>query len=162
MSTKKNELTPFTFKDSGKTVLIKKVSPLVLMEMQKQFPEPTPPTQEVEINGKKVIEPNYSHPDYLIAKQEYTFAFENKMRKFLIRRGVTVNMSEEVKQEIAQIKADYFEDTGAELQGSDEFIYVSFIAIGTDQDMEDLMSELTQRSQPTDLEVAAAKKSFPG
>lgn len=158
---KENELTPFTFPDTGIPILIKKVSPLLIMELRKLYPEPKPPAQEVEINGKKVIEYNMAHPEYIEAMQAYQLEFEQAMRKVLIRRGVSVTMTEDVKEAVKQIKKDFKQDTGHDLSGTDEYIYVSYIGIGTDQDMEDLIREITQRSQPTPGSTEVAKKSFP-
>lgn len=157
---KENELTPFIFKDTGIAVQIRKVSPLLIMDMRQNFPEPKPPTQEVEINGKKVIEENRAHPDFRAAMETYSLEFENRMRRFLIRRGVSVHITDEIRAQIAQLKADYLEDTGSELKGSDEYIYISYIAIGTDADMEELIERITQRSQPTPEEVELGKVMF--
>lgn len=157
-----NELTPFIMKDTGKTVLIKKVSPLLLMELRKAFKEPKPPSQEVEINGRKVIEENRAHPDFKAALEAYNIEFETRMRRLLINRGVVVTMTDEVKAEVAALRAEWEEETGSPLTGSDSYIYVSYIAIGTEEDMNDLIAEITQRSQPTPSEVELAKRTFPG
>lgn len=158
---KPNELTPFTFPDTGINVLIRKTSPLLLMELRKQFPEPKPPKQTVMINDKPVEEENPSHPAYLAALEAYRLEFEQIMRRVLIRRAVTLKMTADVKAEVQRLKDEFKEDTGHELVGTDEFIYISYIAIGTDEDMEDLIEVITKRSQPTGPAVEAAKDSFP-
>ena len=81
---KQNELNPFTFKDTGITVQIRKVSPLLIMEVQKAMPVPKPPMQEVvygdpdDPGAKKVQEPNETHPDYLAAIDKYNMDLESK------------------------------------------------------------------------------------
>ena len=157
-----NELTPFTFKDSKRTVLLRKVSPLLLMELRKTFPEPKPPTQEVEINGRKVFEENRAHPDFKAKMEAYNIEFEGRMRKFLISRGVVVTPTDEIKAEVEKLRADWLEETGVALSGSDDYVYVSYIAIGTEEDMEELIAEITQRSQPTPAEVELSKVTFQG
>ena len=163
-----NELHPFTFKDTGITVQIRKVSPLLIMEVQKAMPVPKPPTQEVvygdpnDPGAKRVEEPNEAHPDYLESIDKYNGELEAKVRKFMIERGVVITLSDEQKNEVKELREYWKEEFSAELSGNDKYLYVSYIAIGTDADMEEVMDVIMRRSQPTEAAMAEAKDGFQG
>lgn len=163
MATKENALTPFTFKDTGKTVKIKKVSPLLIMQLTKDFPEPEPPVQEVDYgDGEIKHEPNPAHPDYERALQKHRYEFEQRMREMMIDRGVVLDLSEDEKNEIKELR-DYWQTQYEKpLAGNDKYIYLSFICIGTDGDMDDLVNAISRRSHPSNGAVEAARKSFQG
>jgi hypothetical protein len=158
-----SELTAFTFHDTGVKVLIKKVSPLLVVELQKAFPPPAPPQQEVEIGGEIVIESNPAHPDYVATMNEYNREFEMRVRRLLIKRGVEIpGENKEWQEEVAELREFWREEYAKELEGDDKMLYISYIAVGTDGDLTDLLGAIMQRSQPTEAAVAAAKASFPG
>ncbi len=165
---KENELSPFTFEDTGVKVHIRKVSPLLIMEVQKAMPVPKPPTQEVvygdpdDPGAKKVQEPNEAHPDYLAAIDQYNMELEAKVRKFMIKRGVIINLDDDQKQEVKELRKEWKDEFGKELDGNDKFLFISYIAIGTDSDMEELMDVIMRRSQPTEAVMSEAKASFQG
>ena len=157
------KLYPYTFKDTGVHVLIRKVSPLLVVELQKAFPPPVPPRQMVEVGGKMVEESNPSHPDYQEALTRYSSDFELRVRRLLIARGVVIPGENTTwKDEVRELKDFWLETYGKELEGDDKLIYIAHIAIGTDADMTELISAIVQRSQPSEEAVTAAKDSFPG
>jgi hypothetical protein len=161
-----SELIPYTFKDTGISIKIKKVSPLLIVEMHKYFPPPKPPMQEVvygdpgEPGAKTVEEPNESHPDYLAAIDQYNIDLESKMRELMIKRGVVINLSDEQKQEVQELREDWEEMYGNQLSGNDKYVFISYIAIGTDKDMEEVIEAITRRSQPTEAAIAETKAGF--
>ena len=165
---KENELTPYTFKDTGISVKIRKVSPMLIMEVQKAFPSPKPPMQEVvygdpgEPGARTVEEPNEAHPDYLVAIDEYNLELEAKVRHLMFKRGVIINLDEVQKQEVKELRAEWKEMFGVDLSGSDKYVYISYIAIGTDADMEELQEVIMRRSQPTEAAIAESKAGFQG
>lgn len=162
-----NELTPFTFKDTGITVQIRKVSPLLIMEVQKAMPVPKPPMQEVvygdpgDPGAKTVKEPNEAHPDYLADIDAYNMELEMKVRKFMIMRGVVIHLSDDQKQDVKELREEWKEEFGVELSGNDKLLYISYIAIGTDSDMEEMMDVIMRRSQPTEAAMSEVKAGFP-
>ena len=163
-----NELNPFTFEDTGITVQIRKVSPLLIMEVQKAMPVPKPPMQEVvygdpgDPGAKRVQEPNEAHPDYLTDIDAYNMELEMKVRKFMIMRGVVINLTDDQKQEVKELRKEWKEEFGVELGGTDKLLYISYIAIGTDSDMEELMDVIMRRSQPTEAGMSDVKAGFQG
>ncbi len=165
---KTSELTPHTFKDTGIKVKIRKVSPMLIMEVQKAFPPPKPPMQEVvygdpgESGAKTVEEPNEAHPDYLVAIDEYNLELEAKVRQLMFKRGVRIHLDEEQKQEVKELREEWKEMFDKDLSGSDNYLYISYIAIGTDADMGELQEVIMRRSQPTEAAIAEAKAGFQG
>ena len=165
---KKNELMPFTFKDTGVTVKIKKVSPLLLLEVQKAFPPPEPPMQDVvygdpdDPGAKMEQEPNYAHPDHLANIDEYKMELEEKIRFLMIKRGVVINLTAAQKEEVKELREYWKEEYGAEIKLNDKLLFINYIAIGTDSDIADLIQVISSRSQPTGAAIAEAKAGFQG
>ncbi len=154
------ELTPFTFKDTGLQVMIRKVSPLLVNELNRAFPAPRPPAQEVDYgDGVKRIEENPASPEYTAALERHAQENMLRLRKLLIKRGVVCEPDLEAVQEL---RAQYKEDYGIELEGTDQEIYIMYICAGTDADLQDLLNAVLTRSQPTKAEVDLARVSFPG
>jgi hypothetical protein len=161
-----NELTPYVVKDTGAQLLIKKVSPLLIMELRRQFPEPEIPTQTVDIGGETKIERNYADPDYERALKVYGFEQEARIRRLLISRGVVIPEDNTTWQtEIAEMRNTWLADFGKELPklgNTDEIDWICYCALGTEADYEDLYIRILQRSQPTTEAVETAKAGFPG
>jgi hypothetical protein len=155
-------ITEFEFKDTGKKVKIKKVSPMLAVDVEASIPKPTPPLSEVDYGEPKgkVMEPNYSDPGYNKALERRTERVGIAVLKATILRSVTVE-GEEWHKEVEEYRAFIQETTGEPLtEPSDLYIYIMRICVGTQDDMEDLMTAITKRSQPTQEEVERAKSSF--
>jgi hypothetical protein len=110
-----------------------------------------------------VIESNPAHPDYVATMNEYNREFEMRVRRLLIKRGVEIpGENKEWQDEVTELRDFWREEYTKELEGDDKMLYISYIAVGTDGDLTDLLGAIMQRSQPTEAAVAAAKASFPG
>jgi hypothetical protein len=158
----KDGLRPFTFPTTGRRVYVRNVNPLLAIEIRRQFPKPNPPQQEVDYgDGKKVFEPNYAHPDYAQAVEEWNSFIIEKMSRLIIKRGVVHTLTEAEKAEVAELRADMEEDIGLNLGGSDVFVYVSYICIGGRLDVDTLTEAVMSGSQPTAPATEAALESFP-
>lgn len=146
---------PYEFKDTGVTVEIRKVSPLLMLQLQNRYPEPKPPLQEVDYGDGPVKEPNPTAPEHLVALRQYQQDMELRMRRLLIQRGVKIDWTEERKQELAELREWWKEQYGEELPEKDDVVaYVSYIAVGSDKDYEELTTVILQRSQPTEAKIA--------
>lgn len=156
------ELKPYTFKDTGITVMIRKVSPNLVMELQRQFPEPKPPLNAVDYgDGKEVLEPNYADPEYLKSVDEYKIDLESKIRRLIVKRGVAVEITDEIKAQLEELRSFWLEEYGKAFpEPNDLMAYVSYICVGTGEDMEELLDAIMRRSQPTESAIAEATKSF--
>lgn len=150
------------FKDTGITVGIRRVSPLLMLKLRERYPAPKPPMQEVDYgDGKKRLEPNPAHPDYIASMAAYDEDMERRARDLLIRRGVVVEWTDEQKAELEEVKAWWLASYGEELSGDDVVNYVSYVAIGSDSDLVDLVDALVKRSQPTEEAVKENLDRFP-
>jgi hypothetical protein len=160
MSKFPGELTPFTFKDTGINIKIRKVSSFLVNELNKLYPAPKPPMQEVDYgDGKVVMEPNEAHPNYIQTMADYQNLKMEQLKKLLVRRGVECEVDTEAVQELRDYwRAEY----GKELEGTDKEIYIFYICAGTDKDADELMEAILRRSQPTKEAVELAKVTFPG
>jgi hypothetical protein len=157
------ELMLYKFKDTGVEVSIRKVSPLLGAEIQRAFPAPTPPLQEVDYgDGVKKMEPNPSDPTFIEELRKYSNFLEEKTRSLIIKRGVVIELTDEQKSDVAELRKQWKDDFGVELQGDDKYIFVSYIAVGTDSDLEELLQAILRRSRPTEGAIAEATKTFQG
>jgi len=151
----------YTFKDTGVAVHIRKVSPLLLLRLREDFPPPRPPMQEVDYgDGKKKMEPNPAHPDYQEAQDTYNVEMEKRLRRLLIRRGVKLDWTPEMKAEVVEVRELYLSETGREMEEDDHVVFVSYVAVGTDKDLEELLEVIMRRSAPTEAAAAEAQERF--
>ncbi len=158
--TKENELIPFVFSDTGKRVLLRKLSPLLAQQLRKDFPPPEPPLQEVDFGGEKSYEPNYSHPDYQYKLKQYEADFNEKSQRLLIKRGVVLTWTDEMRAELDELRKFYRDEYGKELPADDHICYVSYLCPGSDSDLEEMINKLMRRTQPTGEAVAEAQDMF--
>lgn len=163
MSTKNPALTPFKFEDSGREILIRRVSPYLVYELQKAFPEPKPPVQEVVYPGNvKKMEPNPQNPEYLAALAKYNQDFQDRMTRLIIKRGVEVKLTEEDQQEIQELRDFMKKEYEITLDPDNAMVYVLNICVGSDGDLDDLVAAIMRRSQPTEESVKNALSGFQG
>ena len=130
-----------------------------------QTATPTPPLQEVDYgDDEKGMEPNAAHPDYQKAVSEYTDMIEHKLRRMVIKRGVSVEITPEIKAEIEELRAFWKEENPDKLidETDDTVFYVTFICFGSNEDSEELLAAIMQRSQPTREDVELTKVAFRG
>lgn len=151
-------MTPLTLKGSGITVNIKKVSPLLVLQLRRDFPPPRPPMNEVDYgDGRKVWEENAADPRYLAALQDYENESEQRLRRLIMLRGVDVAVDHEAVQELRDFWLDEY---GGMLPADDKEVYLSYIVVGDDQDLEDLITAVLRRSQPTAETINQAVQTF--
>ena len=155
-------LTDFVFKDTGIAVKIKKISPMLVADVMASMPEPKPPLNEVDYGEPKgkVLEPNYSDPSYEIQLAEHRQKVNRTWRRVMILRGVVVE-GEEWRKDVEEYRAFMREQTGGEIDEPDDFmVYVLRICVGSEEDLSELITAITRRSQPTQEAVQEAKNSF--
>lgn len=154
----------YTFQDTGITVKLRKISPLLAADVAAAFPEPLPPQQEVDYGDPvgKVLERNYSDPEYLQEKAGYQKRIFGALQRVMILRAVVVE-GEEWKEEVQEYRSFIEKHTGKPLdEPEDLVVYILRICIGSEEDLADLLTAITRRSQPTQEEVDSAKASFRG
>lgn len=150
-----------TFQDTGITVSIRKVSPLLLNELRRRNPEPQPPKNLVDYgDGKKVLEENRADPDYMAALDKHAQELELKMRMLLIRWGVVYELTAQDLEQVKQLKEFWQTEYQQELEGTDLEVFISYIAIGTVEDLEELTNAIMRRSQPTPAAEGEAAQRY--
>ncbi len=155
------KLYPYQFKDSGIEIMIRKVSPLLIIDMQKEYPAPQPPLQEVKIGDLTRMEPNPDHPDYKRAMEAWNMENEERLRKLMVRQGVAFTLSEEQKQDVEALRETYRELYQKEIPYNDRDAYLFYVAIASPRDLQDLINAIMSQN-PTEESVQAAQDSFPG
>jgi len=157
-------LTDFTFKDTGITVKINKVSPMVVDDVRASVPEPLPPEQEVDYGEPrgKVMEANYSDPRYLSEMDKHERKLNALVQKVIINRAVVLE-GDDWKKQVDDYRKFILESTGYPLNEPDDIlVYILRICVGSKEDMNDLVDAIIKRSQPTQEAIEQAKRSFRG
>lgn len=157
---RRNPLTPFVF-DNGEQVLIRPVSPFTLLEAKETVLKPKPPVQKVKYGEQEVEESNPAHPDYIAAMEEYNATLNRVSRDLVIKRGVVVNLDDEQRESVAELRKFWMEEYGKPLSGNDTFLYVTHFCIKTKDDIDRLINAVSSIGEPTPEAVLAAQESFP-
>lgn len=162
-------LPTFTFKDTGITVRLRKLSPYmgdqIGKAVRREKPAPEVPQNPVDYgDGKTAMEPNPADPDYQQALAEYEqwIAFESGQRllRLVVEHAVDVS-DEEIDQAAVAEKRAIMASIGASIdEFSDRDVYIKYVCVGTQEDMEDLMAAATRRSQPTEAAIADNVTAF--
>lgn len=153
--------------DSGATVRVKFVGPLLLgdimkaarREVGKVLPKPAPPMQEVPYQTGTRLEPNPLHPDYEAALAEHENAVGQAFAEKLFRYGVDVDLDDSAKAQVAALRAEFGEE--AELPENDKALYVTRVLVQSNADFVALQNAIMGRVQPSEAGVAAATEAFP-
>lgn len=151
----------YTFPDTGITVKIRKVSPLLLNEIQRKNQPPKPPMNEVKYGDETRLEPNPADPEYQKAVQQHELDLELKLRRALLRLGVFYELTAEDTRSVAELRQYWQEEYKEELPGTDLEVFISYIAIGSVEDLDELVQSITRRSRPTEEAIAEAQDRFP-
>lgn len=138
---------------TGVNIGIRRVSPMLMLDLRRKFPEPLPPLNEVTLGDDKIMEANPADPDYVRALQNYNADMEEKYRRMIVRRGVNYVLTEADKVEVENVRKDFFDLTGEDLVGTDLEVFIAYIAIGSENDLELLIKAVTGVSQPTEEKI---------
>ncbi len=160
------ELRPFKFKDTGIDVFIKKVSPNLVRELEKAYPSPKAPIEKVNYGTEDEPdwreEENPLNDEYREVIEKYNAATEERIQTLLIKRGVVMEITPEVKAQVDELRVQQKEDFGYDLPGDDKYIFVKYIAVGTMEDLQDLLTTIMRRSQPVQEAITEEENSFQG
>lgn len=158
----------FTFPDTGITVQLHKVSPLLRDDidamLRRQFPPPQPPLNVVPSgfgDGATRQEPNEADPDHQQALMRWQIEHINRMGQKLMDLAIRNYVECEVDHEaVAELRAA-MQAMGVELDPDDKYVYVSRICIGTPDDQRDFSNALFTRAAALREAVQAHKATFP-
>lgn len=168
------EFKPYTLKNK-QVVLVRKVSMFLAQEIQRQFPAPRAPIQQVNYGTEDEPEwreePNPAHPDYEAALERHAMESEMRMAMLAIVRGARIEWNDEKKAALAEVRDD-MKDFGIDLDeqaraivplGGDKldlYIYVRYIVCSDPASYEELVSVLIGMSQPTEAAIAENVGTF--
>lgn len=144
----------------GTVMQIKPVSPLLLTEAQKTVEKPRPPLQRVPTGDGGFIEQyNEADDDYLRAKEKYEQDVTTASLKAALRLGVKVEVD---KKAVAEIRKEFKEVFDKDLDPDDTFVYIAYVLVKSEDDLNQLGAAITSRSHPTEEAVANAIEQFQG
>lgn len=153
-----------TFLDTGKVVGVKKVSPLLIADLRQKYLRkhmPPAPVNKVEwADGTIHEEVNPADPDYKAKVEALEAEAEEYLRKVLIKRGVVVKLDEEALAEVEEVRQELIEQDEADAKADDKYLYVCYVCVGTNEDIQDLISAITQRSEATEEMIADAVAAY--
>ena len=174
------ELPAFTFKDSGVTVRLHKLSPMTAQEVVSQArremasEEPQPPMVEVDYGNGKVTEPHRGHPVYVERHADWEARVQSLANERLFRLAcldaIEVEIGETEKHAIERKKRylriaariDHEDDPLLTPEENEQLFFITHIACATPDDLREFYQAIIMRSQPTEAAIEAHKASFPG
>jgi len=150
--------TEITLPDSGAVIRVKRISPMSLIAIERAYPDPKPPLQEVDYgNGSKKHERNPLSPEYLTELEEHRNKKNLLVLKAFVRLGVEVEVDAAA---VAAYRAD-MQALGVELDPDDMYVYVAHILCQTNDDLNALREAVEGGSLPTEREVSSKLSTFP-
>lgn len=162
------KLESFTFPDSGITVQLRKVSPLLRDDvdalMRRQHPPPDPPMQVLDtgFGDGATPQPNVADPAYRQAVAEWQLAHWQRVGDALLRLAVTRYVECAVDTAaVAELRAA-MAAIGVELDADDKYVYITRIAIASRDDQTDFSNALFQRTTQLREAVDSHKATFRG
>lgn len=173
MSRQVPPLLTHTFKDTGWTVQIRKLSPFMKDDIEaglraadrREGKAPIAPLVP-GVEGK--LEPNESDPDYVTELNRYRFELRGRVNEALlraaVRRGIVLDNLDPatITAELNEFRQQLAED-GIELAAEDEkYLFVTRICIGSDEDTREMYDALFKRSTPSREDIEDQKAMFRG
>lgn len=136
---------------NGLTLEYRRVPTNLAAQLMRQYPDPQPPRQRVDIGGGVFQEEeNFADPDYIQATKDHTSQMEERLRSLIIKRGVINKLSTEQLEEVRELREWWKQEyDGKELPGSNLEVYVNYIVLQSPEDTKRLLEEVTAVSQPT-------------
>lgn len=162
------KLDDFTFPDSGITVQLRKVSPLLRDDVdaavRRQNPPPDPPMQVVDtgFGDGATPQPNPADPAYRAAVLEWQTAHWGRVAEALLRLAVARYIEVDVDQEAVETLRADMAALGVDLDADDKYVYITRICIGSRADERDLSNALFTRQEQLREAVDSHKATFRG
>lgn len=162
-------LHDFLFEGTGRTVQIRKLSALIRDEVRRQvkrapgFEEPQPPMVEVDYGDGKVRQPHRAHPVYQELLSDWnarvTQEAADRLGRLVIQRAVVCEVDRDA---VTSIRADMAAADTPLDEYDDHHVYVAFVCVGPQQDYNELLAAVFNRSLPSKEAVQAHIDSFRG
>lgn len=173
------ELPMHTFKDSGITVRLRKLSPVarddVIAGVSRDLADtkPQPPIVEVDYGQGKIKEPHTGDPTYIRHLQEWQAGVSSEANARLFKLAcldaveVEIGDSERAliarKQRYMRIagKVEWQPDPNLHPEENDQWFYIAYVACASLEDIKEFYEAVLTRSQPTEAAIEQHKASFP-
>lgn len=173
------ELPLHTFKDSGITVRLHKLSPMTSEEIMAQCrreladSEPQPPIVEVDYGQGKIKQAHKGDPVYAELLKDWG-ARVNKLAndrlfKLATLDAVELTIGEHERALIVRKKrfmkiaahVEWEDDPDLTPEENERYFYVRHVACGSAEDIQEFYAAIATRSQPTEAAVEGYKETFP-
>lgn len=173
-------LPTHTFKDSGVTVCLHKLSPMTSQEIISQVrrelaeEEPQPPVIEVNYGRGPVQEANPGDPRYVERhqawEQQVSRIANERLFKLAALDAVEIEIGDAERAQIAKTKrylkvaahVDWHDDPDLTPDENDQYFYVRHVACGSAEDIQEFYAAIATRSQPTEAAIERHKATFQG
>lgn len=159
------KLFEITLPDCGLTVRYRRISGMMLMQIQRDFPEPRPPLVKVRYGDEVREEINEADPAYLAARVRHQADLNWIGLATALDEGVILDVPVE---EVRAFRERYRERTrtvdypdGKSLPGSDKVVYLLNMGILSENDITALMEAIGRSSHPTEAAIAEVTATFP-
>ena len=160
MSAKTDERVPFEFPESGKKIYLPSVTlSALVVKLQRRYPRPKPPRQQVDYGDRKVWEFNYSDPDYQRQVVDWEDFVQAQAMETAFARLYRFSLNPEQQEELEAWKADPANEGLWDESESDAALYLEEIAISSDSDFRALVEHIRGPSQEV---IAAVQDGFQG
>lgn len=157
------------FQDTGRAIQIRKLSALARDEVRRQvkrssgFEEPQPPIVEVDYGEGKIKQPHRAHPVYQELLKEWnarvTQEAGERIAAFAIRRATVCEVDEAA---VAAMRA-FMASIDTPLDAYDDlYVYIAFVCVGSQQDYNEFLAAVFNRSIPSQEAIQAHLDSFRG
>jgi hypothetical protein len=151
MTTEVNGLIPYTFKSTGVNAFVRPIPPYLLRSVGKAFDPPKPPTETIALpDGTTREEQNKAHPEYIAALEEYSNKINEALADLIAERGVVIKLTKSQLKDVQELREYMRSRHGVDIGNNNESAYIRYFALGTPQDIVDLIKAVTQASVPTD------------
>jgi len=143
---------------SGVEVKLIPLPPLLMRAVEAKFPEPEPPMVEVEVHGKKEIQPNPDDPDYLQACEQWTTDRGAALMDLALIKGVQVEMPDDETwiEELALIGVE-----AGETKAAKKLAYLRSVVIASVEDLMEVTGRVLAMSGVSPQAIDEAAKTVP-
>lgn len=148
-------LLPFKFPTSGYEIAIKPVSPILITQLRRAFPQPEAPLESIERpDGSKIEERNPHADSHRAAMDTWALDFADRTRRMYVQLGVVKRLTDAERAEVTQVR-EVMAAQGVTLEDDDRVVWVSYVAIQSNEDFTALMTAIQSLSRPTDPKSTA-------
>lgn len=165
-------LDSITFESTGRTIHIRPLASLLstrihnelLKRHEREGLKPTPPVEEIDYGNQTVLEANEAHPVYLARRERWLReVFVPELSDIILRTVVELGVECEIDTDAVAATRAQLERIGTPLdptRDSDKYIYVVYLCIGNEDELDLLRERVFRVSQVTKGAVADAIAQF--